>query len=57
MEQTPKTHDEQPRKKVRHYSLSRLARETVSILADSALSLAKHRGQMMVRVESPRDQR
>jgi len=57
VEQTPKTHDEQPRKKVRHYSLSRLARETVSILADSALSLAKHRGQMMVRVESPRDQR
>jgi len=57
VDQNPKTDNEQPRKKVRHYSLSRLARETISILADSVLSIAKHRGQMMVRVESPRDQR
>jgi len=57
VEQSPKNEAERPKKKVRRFSPDRLLRETVSIPSDSELSMEKHRGRMMIRVESPEDGR
>lgn len=55
MEQTPKTDEEQPRKKVRRYSANRLLREVVEVPAGATVSTEKQNGRIKVRVESPGD--
>ena len=57
MAETPRTEAKRPRKKVQRYSPDRLLREKISVPAESTLSAEKHRGRMMVRVESPNDER
>jgi len=53
VDQTPKTEAERLKKKVQRYSPDRLLREKITVPAESTLSAEKHRGRMMVRVESP----
>jgi hypothetical protein len=55
--QAPRTNDERPRKKVQRYSPDRLLREKITVPAESTLSTERHRGRIMVRVESPEDKR
>jgi len=57
VEQNPKTDVEPSKKKVQRYSPDRLLGEKITVPAESTLSTEKHRGRMMVRVESPNDER
>jgi hypothetical protein len=57
VEQSPKNDAERPRKKVQRYSPDRLLRDKVTVPAESTVSTEKHRGRIMVRVESFEDQR
>ena len=55
MDKTPKTDVERPKKKVHRYSPDRLLREKITVPAESTLSTEKHRGRIVVRVESEVD--
>ncbi len=55
MAKTPKTEAERPKRKVQRYSPDRLLREKITVPTESTLSTEKHRGRIMVRVESPED--
>jgi len=55
-EDVKKSHGRQKRP-VRRYSVRRLHREKIPVPADSMLSAETHRGQLMVRVEPPEDER
>lgn len=57
MECEAKPSAERPKRKIRHYSPDRLLREKITVPAESTLSTEKHRGRLMVRVESPQDER
>jgi hypothetical protein len=49
--------DEGPDRRPRHYSTSRLLREKIPVRDGDMLSTVRHRGQIMVRLESPADDR
>jgi hypothetical protein len=53
VDRAPKKDAERPRKKVQRYSPDRLLREKITVPAESSLSTERHRGRLMVRVESP----
>ena len=55
MNQTPKTDAELPRKKVQRYSPDRLLRQKLVVRGPSIVSTEKHRGRIVVRVESEVD--
>jgi hypothetical protein len=57
MEYDPKRSDQRPKRRVRRYSPDRLLREKVSVKAGSTVSTEKHRGRLMVRVETPEVER
>jgi hypothetical protein len=53
MEQTQKKDDERPKKKVRRHSPDRLFRRPVELPGGVMVSAERHKGRIMVRVESP----
>jgi len=54
--QTPKADGERPRKKVQRYSPDSLLRKPL-VLDSVTVSAEKHRGRIVVRVESPQEVR
>jgi hypothetical protein len=57
VDQTSNADAEQPKRKVRRYSPERLMREKLDVRAPSIVSTEKHRGRLMVRVESQDNER
>lgn len=55
MDQTPKTDAERPRKKVQRHSPHRLLRRPVTLPGGLVVSAERHKGRIVVRVESPDD--
>jgi hypothetical protein len=52
MEDEPKENDERPKRRVRRYS-PRLLRQPVALSGGATVSVEKHRGRKMVRVDEP----
>ena len=57
MDQTPKNDAERPKKKVQRHSPDRLLRRPVQLGGGVTVSAERHKGRIMVRVESPDDER
>jgi len=53
VDQAPKTDTERPRKKVQRHSPDRLLRRPVELPGGLMVSAERHKGRIMVRVESP----
>jgi hypothetical protein len=53
MEDEPKENDERPKRRVRRYSPDRLLRQPVALSGGATVSVEKHRGRKMVRVDEP----
>jgi hypothetical protein len=53
----PTNEAELPKRKVQRYSPDRLLREKITVPASSTLSTEKHRGRIMLRVESSENPR
>ena len=57
MDRDPQGEKEYPKRKVERYSPNRLLRKKLILPGDIAVSAEKHRGRLVVRVESPSAER
>ena len=53
MEDNTENSDDRPKRRVRRYSPDRLLRQPVALSGDVTVSVEKHRGRKMVRVDEP----
>jgi hypothetical protein len=53
MEDEPKMSSERPKRRVRRYSPDRLLRQPVALSGGGTVSVEKHRGRKMVRLDEP----
>jgi len=55
VEYGPKKSDERPKRRVRRYSPDHLLRQPVTLSSGATVSVEKHRGRKMVRLDEPAD--